>query len=482
MTMTDQLEAIDDATAYRHKIDDTLARFSKAHDEMNAEEAKRRERRDRLASRPAALLEQTRTALQRVVSSEPPVPAVSAADPNEKASQTRLQEKKERHNHRSIMIARITAAVVAALVFLGTGGVWGYQTFLDSQFIQVAALDENSSDINNAAAQGGDENFLMVGSDSRADASDEEGIGSAGSVPGARSDTVMIAHIPADRHNVVMTSFPRDLEIARPDCQSWDPNTKQYTDKTSPGAKYAKLNTAFAAGGPQCVTKVIQKITGLKINHFVAIDFDGFKAMVDAVQGVTVHTDTPIIDSVLGSVVPQAGDVVLTGDQALNFVRARHVKGDPTSDYGRIKRQQEFIGALLKKVMSKEVMLSVSKISGFVTGFAKATSGDNIDVNQLLTLAESMRGLDAGKISFLTVPTTGTANTRGNEVLVTSKADNLFQALINNGPLPDPNAPAAPNDPTSQTTSKTTSNTSTSSGSSKSSSAKKSSSSSNSAP
>jgi hypothetical protein len=132
--------------------------------------------------------------------------------------------------------------------------------------------------------------------------------------------------------------------------------------------------------------------------------------------------------------------------------------------------------------MSKEVMLSVSKISGFVTGFAKATSGDNIDVNQLLTLAESMRGLDAGKISFLTVPTTGTANTRGNEVLVTSKADNLFQALINNGPLPDPNAPAAPNDPTSQTTSKTTSNTSTSSGSSKSSSAKKSSSSSNSAP
>jgi LCP family protein required for cell wall assembly len=377
------------------------------------------------------------------------------------------------------MIARITAAVVAALVFLGTGGVWGYQTFLDSQFVQVAALDENSSDINNAAAQGGDENFLMVGSDSRADASDEEGIGSAGSVPGARSDTVMIAHIPADRHNVVMTSFPRDLEITRPDCQTWDPNTKQYTDKTSTGAKYAKLNTAFAAGGPQCVTKVIQKITGLKINHFVAIDFDGFKEMVDAVQGVTVHTDTPIIDTVLGSVVPQAGDVALTGDQALNFVRARHVKGDPTSDYGRIKRQQEFIGALLKKVMSKEVMLSVSKISGFVTAFAKATSGDNIDVNQLLTLAESMRGLDPGKISFLTVPTTGTANTRGNEVLVTSKADALFQALINNAPLPDPNAPAAPTD--ASTASTTSTKTDTSSGSSKSTS-KKSSSSSNSSP
>jgi anionic cell wall polymer biosynthesis LytR-Cps2A-Psr (LCP) family protein len=121
----------------------------------------------------------------------------------------------------------------------------------------------------------------------------------------------------------------------------------------------------------------------------------------------------------------------------LNFVRARHVKGDPTSDYGRIKRQQQFIGSLLKAVMSKDVMLDAGKVTGFVTAFTKATFGENIGVDQMLTLAQSMRGLDSGKITFLTVPTTGTANTRGNEVLVPAKAAAVFEALIENTPLPD---------------------------------------------
>jgi anionic cell wall polymer biosynthesis LytR-Cps2A-Psr (LCP) family protein len=125
-------------------------------------------------------------------------------------------------------------------------------------------------------------------------------------------------------------------------------------------------------------------------------------------------------------------------------VRARHVKGDVTSDYGRIKRQQEFIGSLLKAVMSKDVMLNAGRITGFVTAFAKATFGDNLGVDQMLTLAQSMRGLSAEKVNFLTVPTTGNANTRGNEVLVPSRANGIFNALIGNLPLPDDKAAAPP--------------------------------------
>ena len=456
LTMTDEMEVIDEATQYRRKIDHTLARFSAAHDEGNAEEARRRERRERLS--PASLLESTRTALQRVVTPVPEADEEEAESP-EKAAQTRLQEKKQRRAERGVKIGRITAAVLAALVFLGIGGAWGAQTYFDAKFTQVAALDENSTDIQDAEGQANDENFLMVGSDTRDGASDEEGVGTADSTPGARSDTVMVAHIPADRKRVVVTSFPRDLEIDRPECQRWDPAQSKNTDEKVPEQKIAKLNTAYAVGGPLCVTKVIQQLTGLRINHFVGIDFNGFKEMVDAVHGVTIHTDIPIDDSILGKVLLQTGDVTISGDQALNFVRARHVKGDLTSDYGRIKRQQEFIGALLKKVMSSDVVLDPAKLSDFINAFAKATFGDNLGVKQMMSLAQSMKGLDPTKINFLTVPTVGIANSRGNEVLVKSKTKALFDAVRNNTPLPDPNAPAASTDAKPETKTDTTSKT-----------------------
>jgi LCP family protein required for cell wall assembly len=276
----------------------------------------------------------------------------------------------------------------------------------------------------------------------------------------------MVAHIPADRQRVVVTSFPRDLEIDRPECQRWDPAQSKTTDEKVAEQKIAKLNTAYAVGGPPCITKVIQQLTGLRINHFVGIDFNGFKEMVDAVHGVTVHNEIPIDDTVLGKVLLETGDVTISGDQALNFVRARHVKGDKTSDYGRIKRQQEFIGALLRKVMSSDVVLDPGKLSDFITAFAKATFGDNLGVKQMMTLAQSMKGLDSSKITFLTVPTVGLPNTRGNEVLVRSKTKALFDALRNNTPLPNPNAPIPPSEQTPTSTakspSKTTSKTSTS--------------------
>lgn len=440
LTMTDEMEVIDEATQSRRKIDHTLARFSAAHDEMQAEEAKRRERREWLTARPVALLEQTRTALQRVVTTgDKPETAEAEAEAEnaaEKAPQTRLQEKKQRHSDRTVRIGRIALIVLAALVFLATGAAWGAVNWFDAKFTQVAALDENSSDIQNAAAQANDENFLMVGSDSRDGASAEENVGSADNVPGARSDTVMVAHVPADRKRVVVVSFPRDLEINRPDCNRWDPAKSATTDEVVKGQPIAKLNTAFGVGGPQCMTKVIQKLTGLRINHFVGIDFNGFKAMVDAVHGVTINNPAPIDDTVLGKVLLETGNVTISGDQALSYVRARHVKGDPTSDYGRIKRQQEFIGALLKKVMSSDVVLDPGKLSGFITAFAGATFGDNLGVQQMMTLAQSMRGLDPSKINFMTVPTTGNANKRGNEVLVKSKTDDLFTALRDNTPLP----------------------------------------------
>ncbi|WP_243769858.1 LCP family protein [Amycolatopsis acidicola] len=434
--MTDEFEPIDDSTKVRRKIDHTLARFSAAHDEFAAEEAKRKQKLEKLAARPVALFEQTRTAFYRAIKSEAAEPTRTVTSPDEPAPQTRLQEKKERRTRRSILSWRIAAAVLAGLVFLTTGAAWGTKTWFNSKFTEIAALDENSSDIQDATAQTGDENFLIAGSDTRAGSTAEENVGSADDVEGARSDTVMLAHIPADRQRAVVISFPRDLEITRPDCNRFDSAANDYSDEVVPGASKVKLNTAYAIGGPRCLTKWVQQLTGMRINHFVGIDFSGFKDMVDAVGGVTVHVDSPIKDTVLGMVISQTGDVTISGDQALSYVRARHVVGDVTSDYGRIKRQQEFISSLMTKVMSHGVLTNPGQLSGFVTAFAKATFGDNIGVDQMLTLAQSMKGLDPSKVNFMTVPTTGESNSRGNEVLLDSKAKAVFQALIDNTALP----------------------------------------------
>jgi LCP family protein required for cell wall assembly len=484
--MTDEMAPVDDATMYRRKIDNSLARFSAAHDELEQAETQKRERREKLSARPAQLLEHTWTALQRVVhpennsakaaaplgEDEPddghPQAKPAAGTGTEDSPKTRLQEKKKRHQHRTEIIARVTAIALAGLFFLTIGVGWGAKTLFNSKFTTVAALDENSQDIQDASKQRDTENFLLVGSDSRAGAETEENVGNADGVPGARADTVMIAHIPADRSQVVVVSFPRDLEVSRPTCNRWDPTTSKTTSEVVSGQKIAKLNSVYTIGGPSCLTKLIQQMTGMRINHFVGIDFNGFKDMVDAAGGVQVHLDQPIDDTTLGNIFPKAGDLTISGDDALNYVRARHVKGDPTSDYGRIKRQQQFIGSLLKKAMSKDVVLSPTKLTSFVNAFAKATFGENIGVDQLLTLAQSMRGLDTGKIKFLTIPTVGTANSRGNEVLLKDKADQVFQALIENSPLPGEEPPTAPTSSSAAASPTTETSTSSSSTSTKS--------------
>lgn len=447
---------VDEVTQYRRRIDDSIARFSAAHDEWEAEEAERQQRRNRMTAGPARLIEQTRTRLQRVVTSDEETgagdPGVehgsderTAADSERrtgrpagsgKSGRSRLQEKKRQRSDRTLFTGRVAACFLAALVFLGTATAWGAQEWFNAKFNEIAALSPNSDAIHNGAIQVGDENFLIIGSDSRKGANAGANIGTAAQIPGARSDTVMLVHIPEDRHRVVVVSFLRDLEVRRPACQRWNPKTGSYADETVPAARHVKLNTAYAVGGPKCITKLIQQITHMRIQHFVGVNFSGFQNMVGAVGGVTVDVAQPIVDRELGTVVEQAGKTHLKGKQALEFMRARKVIGDPTAGYGRVERQQQFIGALLDRMLSKDVLLDAGKLTALVNAFTGATFGDNIGFDQMLTLGQSMRKMESGNIKFLTVPTTGVANQRGNEVLLEDEANALFSALIQRRPLP----------------------------------------------
>ncbi|MEO3758160.1 LCP family protein [Mycobacterium sp. B14F4] len=355
--------------------------------------------------------------------------------------------KRSRRGRRRTMVAgRAAAAVLAVLALAMTGGAWQWQSAKNNMLNRVSALDPDSRDIIDPNAQFGDENFLIVGVDSRIGENSEIGAGTTEDAAGARSDTVMLVNIPANRERVVAVSFPRDLEIEPMQCEPWDPQTGEYgpiTDPESPmyGADEVyteyKLNSAYAVGGPKCLVKVVQKISGLSINRFMAVDFVGFSKMVDALGGVEVCSTTPLEDYELGTVLPTAGRQVVDGHTALQYVRARQVVTETNGDYGRIKRQQLFLASLMRSMISKEVFFSLSKLNNVVNMFINDSYVDNMDTRDLVTLGQSIQGIAAGRITFLTVPTTGYMDEFGNEQLREEDNDAIFDAIINDDPLPE---------------------------------------------
>ena len=184
---------------------------------------------------------------------------------------------------------RAAAALIAVVALALTGGAWQWQSSKNNMLNRVSALDPGSRDIVDPNGQFGDENFLIVGVDSRFGQNGDMGAGTTADAGGARSDTVMLVNIPANRKRVVAVSFPRDLAINPMQCEAWNAETGEYgplyNDRTQtygPDKVYTetKLNSAYAVGGPKCLVKVIQKLSGLSVNRFMAVDFAGFSKMV----------------------------------------------------------------------------------------------------------------------------------------------------------------------------------------------------------
>ena len=345
------------------------------------------------------------------------------------------------------MVGRLAAALLSVVALALTGAAWQWSTSKNSRLNVVSALDPDSRDIVDPNGQFGDENFLIAGVDSRLGDNADMGAGNTADAGGVRSDSVMLVNIPASRKRVVAVSFPRDLAIKPMLCDAWDPETGKYgplydeeTHSYGPVQVYTetKLNSAYSFGGPKCLVKEIQKLSGLAINRFIAIDFVGFAKMVDAIGGVKVCSTTPLQDYELGTVLPQAGWQTIDGRVALNYVRARQVTTEFNGDYGRIKRQQLFLSSLLRSLISNEVFLSLSKLNDVVNTFINDSSVDNVKTKDLVDLGQSIQGMSAGRVTFLTVPT-GQTDSDGNEPLRSEDNRALFDAIINDDPLPGEN-------------------------------------------
>ncbi|MFD6220493.1 LCP family protein [Nocardia asteroides] len=330
---------------------------------------------------------------------------------------------------------RVSLTFMAVLALVVTGGGWSYLQATNDGFTQVDALGGSTDDVLDGNLQLGDENYLIVGTDTRAGANANLGAGSVEDAEGARADTVMLVHIPKDRSRVVVVSFPRDLDVSRPECLRWDNNKGDTTEEKVAPFVGDKLNAVYAAGGPRCLVDVVRKMSGLNIGHFIGIDFAGFQSMVDEIGGVEVCSTKPIIDGMLGTVLETSGKQLVMGEAALNYVRARHVIGEERSDYDRIHRQQQFLSALLRGALSKKVLLDPSSLQGFVKAFREHTFVAGIETQDLILLGRSLQKVNAGAVTFITAPTAGT-NDRGNEIPRTSDIKAIFRAIIDDQPLP----------------------------------------------
>ncbi len=372
-------------------------------------------------------------------------------------------ERRRRRRSKTVVAGRTAAALIAVSALALTGGAWQWQSSKNNMLNKVSALDPDSRDILDPNAQFGDENFLIVGVDSRFGENSDMGAGNTEDAGGSRSDTVMLVNIPANRKRVVAVSFPRDLAISPMQCEAWNPETGEYgplydeqTGTYGPDEVYTetKLNSAYSVGGPKCLVKVVQKLSGLSVNRFMAVDFAGFSKMVDALGGVEVCSTTPLEDYELGTVLPNAGRQMVDGHTALQYVRARQVTTETNGDYGRIKRQQLFLSSLLRSLISKEVFFSLSKLNNVVNMFINDSFVDNIKTKDLVDLGQSIQGVNAGRITFVTVPTVGYADEYGNETPREEDMRALFDAIINDDALPEeknPDNTPAPGTPESTT-------------------------------
>ena len=264
-------------------------------------------------------------------------------------------------------------------------------------------------------------NIMIMGSDNRDAPGDHidnlTGIGK-------RSDTTILLHLSGDRQHAYGVSIPRDSIVNRADCL--DDKGKVI----SPPASGVMWNDAFNIGGPGCTVRQFEQLTGVRVDHYVVVDFNGFKSMVDAIGGVEVCIPHAVDDRI-GHITLPAGTHKFTGDQALNYVRERHSLGNG-SDIGRMKRQQAFVASMAHQAISANTLANPVHLAKFIDAATKSLTLDPDigSISKLVGLAYQFRHIGLDKIQFVTTPWEPDPSNI-NRVVWKPEAQNLWNAIKN---------------------------------------------------
>ena len=267
-------------------------------------------------------------------------------------------------------------------------------------------------------------NILVMGSDNRdCDGCNIDNLTGGGQ----RSDTTILLHLSADREHAYGVSIPRDSIVDRPDCKTPD-------GEKIPGEDGVMWNDAFSVGGPACTIQQFEQLSGIRLDHFVVVDFEGFRGMVDAIGGVEVCIPETIDDRSHG-IYLEAGTRKIEGQQALNYVRERYVIGNG-SDIGRMKRQQAFIASMAHQVVSAGTLTRADRLVRFLDSATKSLTVDPglKNVVKLAELGSGFRHIGLDKVQFITIPNT-VDPTNPNHLVWTPQAKDVWKKLNEDEPL-----------------------------------------------
>jgi LCP family protein required for cell wall assembly len=270
--------------------------------------------------------------------------------------------------------------------------------------------------------------ILIAGSDTRQNSGNM--YGNQNIHQGERADATILLHIPADRSRATAVSIPRDTWVTLPEC-----DVKDGIGLTSIEGRQAKFNAAFDLSGIGCTVKLVENMTGLPIDHFAVVDFEGFKGAVDAIGGVDMCIPVDISDPDSGLVLSR-GWHTLNGEQALGFVRARKTLADG-SDISRINRQHDFLKAFMKKATSMRVLTNPGTIYSVLDVTTRGLTVDEelASKEALFDLALVLSEVPLARISFITVPWVPRGD--GQNVVVDEvKAAELWRNLSEPEPVP----------------------------------------------
>ncbi len=260
-------------------------------------------------------------------------------------------------------------------------------------------------------------NVLVMGSDTRVgEGNNVDGM----KLAGERSDTTIMFHLSANRDRAYAISIPRDTLVDRPDCIAED-------GSRIPGAQDVMWNEAFSVGGPACTIRQFEQISGIRIDNYVVVDFNGFRDMVDAIDGVEVCIPEEIYDPE-HQITLEAGTREVKGDEALSYVRVRYTVGDGT-DPNRIKRQQAFMASMINKVISGGTIARPDRLARFLNAATSSLTTDFESVGQLADLGATAQGIGLDKIKFVTTPWVYSTTQEGR-VEWTPDVEKLWQLVI----------------------------------------------------
>jgi len=287
-------------------------------------------------------------------------------------------------------------------------------------------------------------NLLILGTDSRAGNNNVDGSQGSEDVASARSDTALVMHISADRKRVDAVSIPRDTLVDIPECKTLDGEKTESSEDTPFNSAFAKGagdsdDKKAVASGATCTWKTVEKLTHVRIDDFVVVDFAGLSKVVDSLGGVHVQVDEAIDDTEYTGFKLDEGCQKLDGQNALQYARVRHGVSDG-SDLSRIARQQNLMRAMASKALSSNLLTQ----SGFLTSTLETlTTSERIgQIGNLSGLAYSIQGVGIDKINFITMPNEPAADP--NQVVPSEGAKKVWKAIEEDKPVPtDTSAPAS---------------------------------------